>query len=61
MQNGKGSKPRPIKNLKNYLTNYDSINWSKKTENNTCNQEIHDVNLENHESNSNSTSTETER
>jgi|LauGreDrversion4_2_1035121.scaffolds.fasta_scaffold3922309_1 hypothetical protein len=61
MQNGKGSKPRPINDLDSYLSNYDSINWSKKNENSACNQETHDVNLENHESNSNSTSTETER
>lgn len=27
--NGKGSKPRPIKNIKNYISNWEDINWSK--------------------------------
>jgi len=26
--NGKGSKPRPIKNIKNYISNWEDINWS---------------------------------
>jgi hypothetical protein len=29
MQNGKGSKPRPIKDIKTYLNNWEDINWSK--------------------------------
>jgi hypothetical protein len=29
VQNGKGSKPRPIKNHKKYIENWDAINWSK--------------------------------
>ena len=61
MQNGKGSKPRPIKNLTSYLNNFDNIDWGKKKEKNSCNQENDDVVLENHENNSNSTPTETER
>jgi hypothetical protein len=58
MQNGKGSKPRPIKDLDSYLSNYDSIDWSKKNEESTCSTENDDVNLKNHESDSNSTSTQ---
>ena len=27
--NGKGSKPRPIKNIKKYISNWEQINWSK--------------------------------
>jgi len=27
--NRKGSKPRPIKNIKNYISNWEDINWSK--------------------------------
>ena len=61
MQNGKGSKPRPINDLDCYLSNFDSIDWSKKTENNSCNAKTSDVNLENHENDSNSTSIEIER
>jgi len=29
MQNGKGDKPRPIKNFKQFLSNWDEINWEK--------------------------------
>ncbi len=29
MQNGKGSKPRPIKDIKGYISNWDTIDWSK--------------------------------
>lgn len=29
--NGKGSKPRPIKNIKNYISNWEQINWKKKS------------------------------
>lgn len=39
VQNGKGSKPRPISNTKQYLDNWDNI-FSKKTlakEQKTCN------------------------
>lgn len=37
VSNGKGSKPRPIKNLKQYVDNFDAIDWSIKetTQNNT--------------------------
>ena len=28
--NGKGSKPRPIKNIKKYIYNWDQINWKKQ-------------------------------
>lgn len=28
--NGKGSKPRPIKNIKKFGANWDQINWRKK-------------------------------
>ena len=27
--NGKGSKPRPIKNRKQFISNWDKINWGK--------------------------------
>jgi hypothetical protein len=30
MQNGKGSKPRPIKNIDEFNKNWDQINWEKK-------------------------------
>ena len=29
MQNGKGDKPRPIKNRKQFLSNWDEIDWEK--------------------------------
>jgi hypothetical protein len=29
--NGKGSKPRPIKNIKNYISNWEEINWKPKS------------------------------
>lgn len=29
--NGKGSKPRPIKNIKNFISNWDQINWKKNS------------------------------
>lgn len=29
INNGKGSKPRPFKNIKEYSSNWDQINWSK--------------------------------
>jgi len=28
VQNGKGSKKRPVRDLKKYIENWDSINWS---------------------------------
>ena len=31
MQNGKGSKPRPIKDINIYINNWNQINWSKKS------------------------------
>lgn len=30
MQNGKGSKPRPIKNFSKFSDNWDEINWNNK-------------------------------
>lgn len=33
MQNGKGSKPRPINNLKEYYDNWDNIDWNKDFQN----------------------------
>jgi ribonuclease HI len=30
--NGKGSKPRPIKNINKYISNWEQINWSKNEE-----------------------------
>lgn len=30
MQNGKGDKPRPIKNISQFVENWDEINWSVK-------------------------------
>ena len=33
MQNGKGSKPRPIKNYLDYIDNWSSIEWGNS---NTC-------------------------
>ena len=30
MQNGKGSKPGPIKNFSKFADNWDEINWSNK-------------------------------
>lgn len=30
MQNGKGDKPRPIKNISQFVENWDEINWSTK-------------------------------
>jgi len=48
VDNGKGSKPRPVKNVDEFINNWDAINWSRKeTSNNTHN-----------ESNTNSTSTQ---
>lgn len=61
MQNGKGSKPRPIKNVNTYLSNFDEINWSKKNEKSTCNLDIPDVISVQDESKSNSISAATER
>jgi hypothetical protein len=29
MSNGKGSKPRPIKDINQFSRNWDQINWSK--------------------------------
>jgi hypothetical protein len=29
-QNGKGDKPRPIKDLQKFIQNWDEINWSKR-------------------------------
>lgn len=29
--NGKGSKPRPIKNIKNFISNWEQINWKKNS------------------------------
>ena len=61
MQNGKGSKPRPIKNLKEYLSNFDSINWkSKKQEKTSCNCNLNVLPSLNDESKSNSISTATD-
>lgn len=61
MQNGKGSKPRPIKDIPTYLSNFDEIDWSKKNEKSTCNQQGDDVISVQDESISNSTSAATER
>lgn len=30
MQNGKGSKPRPIKNFDEFSNNWEQINWNNK-------------------------------
>jgi hypothetical protein len=30
MQNGKGSKPRPIKNFDQFSNNWEQINWNNK-------------------------------
>ena len=32
MQNGKGSKPRPLSNYANYVSNWDEIAWDSKEE-----------------------------
>jgi hypothetical protein len=32
MQNGKGSKPRPIKDIKDYCERFDEINWKSQSE-----------------------------
>ena len=34
MQNGKGSKPRPILNPKQYCDNWDQINWKSNKKDN---------------------------
>jgi hypothetical protein len=34
MQNGKGSKPRPIKSVEDFNKNWDDIDWGKKSKNN---------------------------
>jgi hypothetical protein len=48
--NGKGSKPRPVKNVDEFINNWDAINWTRKeTSNNN-----------NNESNTNSTSAESQ-
>ncbi len=31
MQNGKGDKPRPIKDINQYCNNWDEIDWGSKT------------------------------
>ena len=46
--NGKGSKPRPIANVDEFVNNWDEINWSRKET----------FNNNNNESNTNSTSAE---
>ena len=61
MQNGKGSKPRPIKDLNNYLSNFDEINWGKNSEKISCNPDTDEVVSTQDESISNSTSAPTER
>jgi hypothetical protein len=61
MQNGKGSKPRPIKDIPAYLSNFDEIDWTKKNEKSTCNPQSDDVVSKHDESKSNSTSAATER
>lgn len=33
--NGKGSKPRPIKNINKYISNWEQINWKKTKSNST--------------------------
>jgi hypothetical protein len=61
MQNGKGSKPRPIKDINKFLSNYDKIDWSKKEEKNTCKIKTDSLVSNQDETKSNSTSTSTER
>lgn len=61
MQNGKGSKPRPIKDIPKYLSNFDEIDWNKKNQKSTCNQECDDVFSKQDESKYNSTPAPTER
>jgi hypothetical protein len=61
MQNGKGSKPRPIKNISSYLSNFEEIDWNKKNEKTACNHPIDEVISKQDESKSNSTPTATER
>ena len=61
MQNGKGSKPRPIKDINNYLCNFEEINWGKNSKKSTCNSDIDEVVSTQDESISNSTSAPTER
>lgn len=57
MQNGKGSKPRPIKNWNKYLNNFDSIDWSKKSENTACKSKKSDVECVNYETTTDSSPT----
>ena len=61
MQNGKGSKPRPIKDIPKYLSNFDQIDWSKKSEKNACNRECDELISNQDESKHDSTSAATER
>jgi hypothetical protein len=61
MQNGKGSKPRPIKNISKYLSNFDEIKWTKKSEKSPCNKENVEVVSNQDETKYNSTSAATER
>lgn len=47
MQNGKGSKPRPIKNFSKFSDNWDEINWNnkkpKKNEKSKNQNALHDL------------------
>ncbi len=47
MQNGKGSKPRPIKNFDQFSNNWEQINWSnkkpKKNEKSKNQNTLHDL------------------
>jgi hypothetical protein len=61
MQNGKGSRPRPIKDISKFLSNYDKIDWSKKDEKITCKSKTDRLVSDQDETKSNSTSTSTER
>jgi hypothetical protein len=37
--NGKGSKPRPVRNVDEFINNWDEINWSRKETSNNNNNE----------------------